>query len=690
MTKYPHLFSPLTIGSVTVRNRLMQTAHAKLFTDHGTDSKRDFDYLVARARGGIGLMITGNRIVHPSSPCGSLRFSLGYLTEAIAVDRRMTDAVHSHGAAIIAQLNHFGVNAASDAADDLRVLMGPSAVKSPMFGETPKAMEVEDIREVTEWWARCAEYSRESGFDGVEIHLAHGYLLNEFLSPLYNQRSDAYGGSLENRLRFAREVIAATRARTGKDFVVGVRLTLTDAYPGGLEVDDAIAVARLLEADGQIDFIDVSGGGYHSGLRALIAPADVEDGWLLERIARLKGSVGTLPVFAVGGITDGHLAETVIASGQADMVAMTRAQIADPQLPNKLRAARESEIYRCIRGNQMCVGRTGKALPIGCTVNPETGREGRFGSQELPPADMPERWLVVGGGPAGMKAAETLAGRGHHVILVESERRLGGQVNLIVKTPGRERFGVMVEDLERQLHRHGVQIRLGVTATAQMVAELAPQHILVATGATPDRSGFCSVAPSVRELPGVRSAHVSTGWDVLLDPDSTGERTVILDDEGSRQVAGVAEVLLDRGRQVEIVSRWTSLFPFTVNTLDQPILYERLLGTGLRFRLNSWCRGIESNSVVVYDLYTGRETTIEHVDSVILATGRKAADSLYFALKGIAADVHRIGDCVAPRSLDHAIYEGYLAGREIWRTEDRYIYDGALERWPVETALTPG
>ena len=214
MTAYPHLFSPLTIGSVTVRNRIMQTAHVKLFAHDGVDSQRNVDYQAARAKGGAGLLITGNRVVHPTSTTGFPRVAWAYLPEALEADRRLTEAVHQHDAVIFAQLNHFGLNASSDSADDLRVLWGPSAVKSPAYGETPKAMEHEDIRDVVEWWGRSAELTREGGFDGTEVHISHSYLLHQFLSPLYNKRTDEYGGSFENRLRFAREVIEEVRRRT--------------------------------------------------------------------------------------------------------------------------------------------------------------------------------------------------------------------------------------------------------------------------------------------------------------------------------------------------------------------------------------------------------------------------------------------------------------------------------------------
>jgi mycofactocin system FadH/OYE family oxidoreductase 2 len=681
MTIYPHLFSPLRIGNVTVRNRIMQTAHVKLFAHDSVDSQRNVEYQAARARGGAGLLITGNRIVHPTSTTGFPRVAWAYRPGALDADRRLTAAVHEHGAAIFAQLNHFGVNATSDSADDYRVLWGPSAVKSPAYGETPKAMEQEDIREVVEWWARSAEASREGGFDGTEVHISHSYLLHQFLSPLYNKRDDEYGGSFENRLRFAREVIEEVRRRVGSDWVVGVRISLSDFIPGALEIEDAVEVAQALEADGRIDYVNVTAAGYHNIFKA-IEPSDVPDGYLVDLTAQVKAAVG-LPVFTVGGIKDATMAEEILASGKADMVAMTRAQIADPEFANKVRDGREDEINHCIRGNQGCIGRVFKGMPIACTVNPAAGREGRLG--EAAPAEVPSRWVVVGGGPAGMKAAVTLARRGHRVTLLEQEPKLGGQVNLILRTPGRNEFGWITRDLEVQLRKSGVEVRLGVEGTAEVVRGLAPDGVIVATGAVPSRTGFSSVNPLADQLPGVDQENVLTVWDVLLESRPVGKRVVVLDDDGTRYAAGVTEVLLDRGCDVELVSRWPALFPSTITTLDMAHIYGRVLGKGLAYRLNSWALGIDGGSVTVFSLYTGAPDTVEGVDTVVLATGPKANDDLYFALKGEVENLHRIGDCLAPRKLDHAIYEGELAGRELWSPEERYIYEGELER--VELAI---
>ncbi|HYW03641.1 MAG TPA: FAD-dependent oxidoreductase [Gammaproteobacteria bacterium] len=678
--RYPRLYSSLKIGNITVRNRIMQTAHAKVFhMRDGLTNRRDVFYQRERARGGIGLIITGNRLIHPTSNTGSRGFSWGYRREIVERERAMTDAVHEHGARIIAQQNHFGVNGSSSAMDDFRVLWSSADVKSPAFGETPKPMEPEDMDEIAEYWALCAAYSREAGFDGVEVHLAHSYLLHQFISELFNKRTDEYGGSFENRMRYPLEVIRRVRERVGRDFVVGIRMPLVEMAPGGYEVDTAVRIATTVAETGLIDYVNTTAATYHN-IGYGIPTNDVPEGWLLERVSKIRGAVD-VPVFAVGGIKDPAMAEDALARGMADMIAMTREQIADPAYANKVREGREDEVYHCIRCNQGCIGRLFQARPITCILNPATGREERFGPDTLEPAANPGHWVVVGGGPAGMKAAETLAARGHRVTLLEREQRLGGQVNSVVQQPARGSFAWIARDLEVQMRRHGVNIRLGEEADADSVLALQPDGVIVATGSSPLRTGFSAVNPMVAELPGVRGEHVLTVPEVLEDPDRAGGRSLILDDDGTRYVLGTAEKLQQAGCRVHVLTRFNGLAPNIVQTLDQPIVFQRLFEAGLEYTVNHWAKEIRGREVIAYNLFSGREHSLGEFDSVVLATGHRAEANLYFALKDRGISVHRIGDCHAPRQIEHAIYEGMLAGRELFDPSTRYIEAGALEQW---------
>ena len=673
-SEYPHLLSPLQIGTTEVRNRIMQTAHAKMYSQNGHDTQRDVDYQVARAKGGAGLLITGNRLVHPTSTTGNQRFQWAYLKDAVATNQRMTAAVHDHGAKMFEQLNHFGGNATSDSADDIRVLWGPSNVKSPSYGEMPKAMEREDIQELIDWWAHCAELSREGGFDGTEVHIAHSYLLHQFMSPLYNKRTDEYGGSLENRLRLTVEVIDAIRAKVGSDWTVGIRLNLHDYMPGGLTDDDAVAAAKHLQEQTEIDFINVSAAGYHN-IHMAMQPSDEPDGYLVAMTARVK-AVADIPVFTVGGIKDAAMGDEIVASGKADMVAMTRALIADPNFANKAAAGKTDEIIHCIRGNQGCIGRIYKGFPVSCTVNPATGREGRFA--ELVPAENPGHWVVIGGGATGMKAAETLGKRGHRVTLLEASDELGGQLKLVVKTPGRHMWNVVTRDLKVQMALGNVDVRLGTEATEDLINVLDPDGVLVATGALPSRTGFSPVQPMVDVLPGTDNGRVFTLWEAIDGTEGIGKRVVILDDDGSRAAAGAAEVLLERGHQVHVATRWNQLYPFTAGGLDMATLYERQFKKGLTYTINTWASAVGDDTVAMWNVYTGDAEAPLPYDSVVV-TGQKPNDALYLALKDQRENVHRAGDAVACRKLDHAIYEGYLAGIELFDPRERYIYEGELE-----------
>jgi len=678
--RYPNLFQPLRIGNITVRNRIMQSAHAMSFNSpDGLTNDRDIHYHAARARGGIGLMITGNRLIHPTSNTFCRGYSYGYREEMVERDRALTDTVHRLGSHIFAQLNHFGVMGETHAMDDYRVLWSSSNIKSPVFGEMAKAMERSDMDEIVEGWVRSAEYSKLAGFDGVEVHLAHSYLLHQFISPLFNKRDDEYGGSFENRMRFPLEVIRAVRERVGRDFIVGIRLSMDEMVPGGMEVSDWIEVARTVEATGDIDYIMATAGVYQSATY-IMPPYDVPNGWLVNPVARLKRAVN-IPVFCVSGIGSAGEAEAILARGDADDGRHDPRADRRPGIRQQTREGREDEIYHCLRCNQGCVGRLFQGTSMTCQINPATGREEVFGPQTLKPATAQKHWVVVGGGPAGMKAAEGLAKRGHRVTLLEKSGELGGQVNYVVRMPRRDSFAWITEDLKVHMAKADVSVRLNHTATVESVQALAPDGVIVATGSLPDRSGYSDINPLVERVPGIDADHVFTALDVLDHPERLGKRVLVIDDEGTRYSAGITELLVDNGHQVHVLTRWNALFHKLGVTLDQPVIYANLFAQGLTYTLNAWVNQIRGADVDIFNLYTGDEETLSGFDSIVLCIRHLPQQQLYFDLKAALPNVHRVGDCVTPRRTDHAIFEGFLAGREIFDNWQRYIEPGSIERF---------
>jgi len=690
---YPSIFTPLKIGNITVRNRLMQTAHAKGFASaEGLTNDRDIHYQAERAKGGIGLIVTGARHVHPNSTGPNRSLARGNREEMVERDAEMVSAVHAFGGRIIAQLIHFGPQGRSGALDDYRVLWGPSTMKSPAYNEWAKEMTKAQMDEVSQAFADTALKSKAAGFDGVELHYSHGYLHQQFLSFVYNKRTDEYGGSLDNIVRFPIETMQRVREAVGPDFVIGIRVSLDECTVDGMHADTAIQMTTQLVETGLIDYVSATAGTYAAHADQ-IPPGDYPENWLVEDGARLRAAlrkISDIPVFIVGHIVDPAKAESLIASGATDMVAMTRSQIADPEFCNKLRDGREDEINHCIRCNQACIARLMAGNAISCVVNPAAGREQRFGLHTLQPAHTPARWLVVGGGPAGMKAALTLRERGHQVTLVEKGDRLGGQLNLAALLPRRQKFGFIPRDLERQLRKAGVEIRLNCAMSADDVVAFAADGVILATGSTPLKTAFTSTRPAVDRVPGTEQHNVYSVVDVLEDPSQIGKRVVLFDEDGGRYALGTAEFLLDRGHQVHVVSRFISLSPNLALTLDLPVNYQHVFRKGLTYTLNSWVRHINGQQAQLLNLFTDQDGECLEADSFVIAAGHSSHDALYRALQGRVSNLQCIGDARLPRPLQDTIYEGMLAGRELLDDPARFIEQGELEGFGADWRSTMG
>jgi mycofactocin system FadH/OYE family oxidoreductase 2 len=648
--QFPHLFSPLTIGRVTVANRVSFSAHLTNLAADGLPTERLTDYLVARARGGTGLIITEEQSVHPTDRAYE-RLIEAFRPEVLPLYRRLTGAVHAFDTRIFAQLNHNGQQC-SGSLSRLPV-WAPSPIPDVLYRETPKAMEPEDIQEVIEHFALSAVHVREGGFDGVELQFGHSSLARQFMSPLTNFRSDEYGGELENRLRFPLELIAAVRRALGPDFTLGVRLCADELIPGGLTLEDTKGIAERLQATGQLDFFNLTLATFYN-LYLVGGPMHMPLGYAVPLAAGIK-EVSTLPVFATGRINDPAMAERVLAEGQADMIGVVRGQIADPDFVRKAREERTEEIRYCIACNQNCYGRVGLNKTIGCVQNPSVGYEATEGERHLRPALRKKRVMVVGGGPAGMWAAKIATLRGHEVTLYEKGDELGGQVLLAAKGAGRDEFGVLARNERQQLARLEVRVEYGVDVSAEFVLEREPDAVIVATGSR----------PKVSPVGGADGPDVFNVWQVLTGEAELGQRVLLIDYDGHHQATATAEFLAELGKEVHVVT--SSLFVGSELGPSQDLYLsrQRLLQKGVTFTSDFAVMEIAGTDVRGFNVYSNEWDTFTGYESIVTAMGNDADDALYFALKGKVADLGRAGDCVAPRRVDMAIHEGYMAGKRV-------------------------
>lgn len=648
--QFPLLFSPLRLGQVTVPNRISFSAHLTNLAEDSLPTDRLMHYLAARARGGAGLIITEEQSVHPTDRAYEHLIE-AFRPEVIPGYEKITRAVHQYDTRIFAQLNHNGQQC-SGSLSRLPV-WAPSAVPDVLYREVPKAMEIEDIQEVIAYFSRSAIHVREGGFDGVELQFGHSSLARQFMSPLTNYRSDEYGGDAERRLRFPLELVAAVRDAVGADFTLGVRLCADELIPGGLTLADAQVIASRFEATGQLDFFNLTLSTFYN-LHLVGGTMHLPLGYAVPLAAGIK-EVVSLPVFATGRINDPALAERVLADGQADMIGIVRGQIADPDFALKARQGRTDEIRFCIACNQNCYGRVGLNKSIGCVQNPAVGCEATEGEHHLRPALRPKRVMVVGGGPAGMWAAKIAKLRGHDVILYERGEELGGQVLIAMRGSGRDEFGVIVRNERSQLEHLGVPVRLCVDVTPDMVLREHPDAVIVATGSR----------PKVSPVAGGDGPDVFNIWQVLMGEADLGERVLLIDYDGHHQATATAELLAERGMTVHVVTSSLFVGAELGPSQDLYLTRQRLLQKGVTFTPDFAVMEIRGTDLHGFNVYSNMWDVIGGYDSVVTAMGSDADDSLYFALKGNAKELYRIGDCVAPRRVDMAIHEGYMAGKRV-------------------------
>ena len=653
---FPQLFEPIQIGGVRLRNRIVSTGHMTSMLSDGLPNADLVAYHEARAAGGCGLIITESAAVHPTSNAYNVQL---FRDDSIAALARVADAVHRHDCKIFGQLGHGGRETHSSPDGTAPVAFGPSQVASERFHVIPRAMPLALIVDIGESFGAAAERYMHAGFDGVEIMASHGLLLAQFLNPRVNRRVDAYGGELDNRMRLLRDAIAHVRKRTGDAFAVGIRISGDELNYGGLEPDEVIAVCARLEDDGALDFIDVIGGSM-SGLAGsvhVVPPMNVAPGYLVPIAAKIKSAV-TIPVLVAGRINQPHTAESILAAGHADLCGMTRAQICDPELANKAARGAVDDIRACIGCNQACIGHMQQGFPISCIQHPETGRERRYGT--ISRADESLRVVVVGGGPAGMKAAAVAAARGHDVSLYEQDAELGGQVKLARLLPERAEFGGIITNLEREMRAAGARIELGVRVDRALIDRSKADAVVLATGGS----------PHIPDLLVEEGAHVVHATQLLAERANVGARVVVADWRCDWVGLGIAEQLARDGCHVRL-----AVNGYVPGQTIQQYVRDRWIGElhRLGVEMIPYARlvGVDESTVYLQHTTSGEPILCEGVDTLVAATGIASANVLERELQGYEGEIHMAGDCLSPRTCEEAVLEGLQVAIAIGKSRIR-------------------
>ena len=666
------VLQPFQLKGLTLKNRIMSTAHAPSYVEDGKPKLRYRLYHEEKAKGGLALtMFGGSTTTAPDSP--SAFGQINASTDAVIPwFQELAQAVHRHDCAIMCQITHMGRRTCDDVADWLPTL-APSPVRERQHRSFPKTIEAHEIARVLKGYAAGARRCREGGLDGVEV-IAWGHLIDQFLSPAINKRTDAYGGSLENRCRFALEVFGAIREAVGPDFIVGIRLTGDEHVRGGRDADESEAIARLLAGSGLIDFFNVVAGtlGTDASVAYTIPAMGHRYGPFLDLAGRIRAATG-LPVLQASRIPDLSTARWALEQGFVDMVGMTRAHIADPHIVAKLRRGEEHRIRPCV-GMGYCIDRIYQGKDALCIHNPATGREATMPHEVPRSTGAKRKVVVVGGGVGGMEAARVCALRGHEVMLLEATDRLGGQVNLAAKAPGREEISGISGWLAAEVEHLGVQVRLNAYAEAEDVLALGPDVVIVATGGLPDTS-FLEAGEDL----------VSSVWDVLGGYVEPSGRVLLYDDHGWHQGPSTAVALARKGVEVEFVTP-DRMMAFEVGATNFPNYLREVYRLGIRVTPDLELRAVrrDGNRLVASFWNEYSEEEVERsVDHVVVEHGTLPADELYAALKdgsrnGGAVDIeglvqgraeeivtnpaggyllYRVGDAVSSRNIHAAIYD---------------------------------
>lgn len=645
---FEKLLSPVSIGGVQLKNRMVMAPMGTGFcTREGFVTQQLKDYYEARAKGGIALARVGVGCV--SYPKGlSIARQVGlYDDRLIPGLKELVDVIHKHDCRVVFQLHHAGHRATRSITGYQPVSASEVPDKerwTRLGGEPPRALTTYEVEELVEAHVAAAARVKEAGADGVEIHGAHGYLLMNFLSPLYNKRTDKYGGDLPGRAAFPREIVESIRRRLGKEFLIIFRISAEEGVNGGLVLEQSKAMCSILERAG-VDAFDVTSGGFDS-YSEVVPPMDFAPGWRVHMAAAIK-QVVTVPVITTGRIQDPALAESILEEGKADLIGLGRALICDPEFPNKIMQQRTSDIRWCIACNQGCIDRLRmldleERSYLTCFYNPEVGHEVEGA---IRPAEAKKDVIVIGGGPSGMEAALVAASRGHKVTLFEKQGELGGQFRLATIPPHKGELVNVTKYFESQILKARVNLKLGQRVTAEMIEELNPDAVILATGGLP-------IVPA---LPGAEQGNVMTAWDVLRG-GYTGSNVVVVG--GGMVGCETADFLAQMGRKVTVVEQLPAIAQ-GLGVIRRSVLLNRLANQDVKLKSNTVVREIVQGGVITGD---GQHIV---ADTVVLALGVWANRELESSLRGRRWELYCVGDCDTPGNAMTAIHRAFYVARQL-------------------------
>jgi 2,4-dienoyl-CoA reductase-like NADH-dependent reductase (Old Yellow Enzyme family)/thioredoxin reductase len=671
MADYHYLFTPIKIGPVTLKNRIVCAGHTNGLQDPTSflSNERTRSYFEEKARGGAGLIVLPLASVDEKADYYPLTSFGLWKDEVIPGIKEITDIAHKYDCKVFGGPGHSGAHSFCNVTVDEVPRDASQLPTAAHPHQISKELTKEEILEIEEKFAAASVRLIKAGCDGIELLIGHGKLIGNFLTEKTNKRTDEYGGSLENRCRFLLELVDKIRQAIGKDYAISVRVLTFEMEPGGYTIDDAVEVTKMLEATNQIDCIGLTLSTFSSThIEGSPYYANFEPGWAGEYSRKFKAAV-KLPVSAVCKINDPGLADNMIADGQCDFVYLCRSMIADPHFPKKAMENREEDICPCINCNQGCFGRAADRSMNGirCSVNPTAGEEARWGSWTFKKASRLKKVMIVGAGPAGLQCAITAAERGHDVVVYDRENEIGGQMRLIKKLPSQTYPQVFVDYLNRQLQKRAVKLNLNTEITDQNIDDIlnreAPDVIVAATGARPCKDGTSGA--TCAPISGWDKDHVCTYEDIILGKVDFKEKAVIIDDFSDRVAPGVAELLAEQGTKVEIITARGSIVDPNLGVWsDAPFMLSKIDELGVRITTHSGVKEITENGLTCFYVFSGREFQIE-ADQVILITTKLSNWEPYHLFQQKGFEVHLIGDARAPRFIWNATHDGYKIGREL-------------------------